>query len=352
MKPILIAGAGLSGLTAAVNLARAGRNVVVHEQGPTVGVKYGGDFQGFENWSTEMDALGLVRSWGWETTFPHVPFHTVTYYDADLRPYPVTWEKPIFYLTKRGPFPHALDTHLLQQVQDAGVEVRLKSRVDPEEADIVATGPRGGSVAVVGATFPIDLEDQAHAILDDRLAPGGYTYFLVMRGEVTLAAYFAGPIPRTAFRDAVARFSSLLNVRVPEDAHRFGGVLGFRLAMPAGDQIHVGEAAGFQDYLWGFGMRFAMQSGFLAAKALLEGRSYRDMVAEEILPKLKAGLVNRFAYGKMGNRGYALALRQFAASPDLPRKLRETYATLTAKHHLFYPLAKRILERGRAHSLP
>ncbi|NJL94872.1 MAG: NAD(P)-binding protein [Anaerolineae bacterium] len=40
-EPIIIIGAGVGGLSAAIQLAAAGRNVRILEQGPTVGGKMG-----------------------------------------------------------------------------------------------------------------------------------------------------------------------------------------------------------------------------------------------------------------------------------------------------------------------
>lgn len=51
MKSIKILGAGISGLTAAINLAKAGYKVDVFEKNKDVGVRFGGDLQGLENWS-------------------------------------------------------------------------------------------------------------------------------------------------------------------------------------------------------------------------------------------------------------------------------------------------------------
>jgi flavin-dependent dehydrogenase len=46
---IQIAGAGPAGLAAAIMLARAGRDVVVHEARREVGFRFGRDLQGLEN---------------------------------------------------------------------------------------------------------------------------------------------------------------------------------------------------------------------------------------------------------------------------------------------------------------
>ena len=52
-----------------------------------------------------------------------------------------------------------------------------------------------------------------------------------------------------------------------------GGAGQFRLTRSAcsGGVLLAGEAAGFQDALWGFGIRYALLSGCLAARSLLSG---------------------------------------------------------------------------------
>ena len=54
MKQIItIAGAGIAGMTAAINLAKAGFEVEVKEMRSEVGARFDGDFQFLENWTRE-----------------------------------------------------------------------------------------------------------------------------------------------------------------------------------------------------------------------------------------------------------------------------------------------------------
>jgi 2-polyprenyl-6-methoxyphenol hydroxylase-like FAD-dependent oxidoreductase len=64
---IEIAGAGPAGLAAAITLARADRQVLVHELQPDVGHRFKRYFQGLESWSTERDALEQLREIGIST---------------------------------------------------------------------------------------------------------------------------------------------------------------------------------------------------------------------------------------------------------------------------------------------
>ncbi|HHZ74004.1 MAG TPA: NAD(P)/FAD-dependent oxidoreductase, partial [Candidatus Poseidoniales archaeon] len=62
--PIQIMGAGLSGLAAAIILAKAGREVHVHDIRNDSGARFDGDFQGIENWTSDEDFLDEMREWG------------------------------------------------------------------------------------------------------------------------------------------------------------------------------------------------------------------------------------------------------------------------------------------------
>ena len=59
---IKIMGAGLSGLTAAINLAKAGFNVDVFENRDDCGKRFQGDINGLENWSSQVDAISEFES--------------------------------------------------------------------------------------------------------------------------------------------------------------------------------------------------------------------------------------------------------------------------------------------------
>ena len=51
-EPIQIMGAGLSGLAAAIILAKEGKEVHVHDIREDSGARFDGDFQGLENWTS------------------------------------------------------------------------------------------------------------------------------------------------------------------------------------------------------------------------------------------------------------------------------------------------------------
>src|SRR3974390_1627719 len=69
----------------------------------------------------------------------------------------------------------------------------------------------------------------------------------------------------------------------------FGGFANFRLPRTASQGGHavIGQQAGFQDSLTVFGKRYAIQSGLLAARSIVEGRDYTTLWRRELLPMLR-----------------------------------------------------------------
>ena len=62
--PIHIMGAGLSGLAAAITLAKKGVEVHVHDVRKDSGERFDGDFQALENWSMDADFFDQLTEWG------------------------------------------------------------------------------------------------------------------------------------------------------------------------------------------------------------------------------------------------------------------------------------------------
>ncbi len=78
MKKIIILGAGLSGLTAAINLAKSGYTVDVYEKNKDVGMRFNGDIQGLENWSDKKDIIKELKERNIDIDFDYSPFHNIT----------------------------------------------------------------------------------------------------------------------------------------------------------------------------------------------------------------------------------------------------------------------------------
>ena len=114
-----IIGAGPASLVAAINLANAGIGVEIHEQKSDVGVRFNGDFQGIENWSTDIDALEFLSSIGVSINFLCEPYSIGNFYGPSLRKHVIKTSRPLFYLIRRGTKEYSLDQGLKQQAIDS-----------------------------------------------------------------------------------------------------------------------------------------------------------------------------------------------------------------------------------------
>lgn len=336
-----IVGAGPAGLSAAITAARAGLRVVVHERAREVGSRFHGDFQGLENWTTEGDVLDELAALGIEPRFEHTPFREQVLYGPDGDEHRVTSDTPFYYLVRRGPAAGTLDRALLDLATEAGAEVRFGESVHTlPSGGVVAHGPRASDAVAVGWTFETDLPDGAWAALGEEIAPRGYAYFLVAGGRATLAVCLFSDFHREDLylERAVELFQERVGFRMRE-ARRFGGAGAFRLPESAtrGRNLFAGEAAGFQDPLWGFGMRYAMLSGHLAARAWIEGtpEGYGQLWRQRLEGLMQAGAVNRFLFELTGDRGARAMIRTVARAADPRAGMGRLYAPSWWRKALF-----------------
>jgi flavin-dependent dehydrogenase len=341
--PVTIVGAGPAGLACAIVLARQGREVVVREWKDTVGHRFHNDFQGLENWSNFEDCLVELAASGVTPEFEHNPVYETTAFDTKGRAHEIHSPRPLYYLLRRGAAAGSLDRGLLVQAQAEGVEVRFNDRVyHTRGPTILAAGPRRANVIAAGYLFETNHDNGSWFSIDQKLAPGGYAYLLVHEGRGTLASCMYAKFDRQAGHVELARtfFAEKLGIEM-NDLRKFGGYGSRSHIHPPVQGGHpvIGEQAGFQDALAGFGLRYAMNSGILAARCLLEGRDYADAWRHEILPRVKTGIANRLIFETMGRRAHNWALRGLArAGGDPVKRLQRLYAP-NGLTRLIYPLA-------------
>lgn len=348
-ETIRIAGGGIAGLASAIRLAKAGRSVEIYERRPAIGGRFLGDLQGLENWTTEQDVLDELLELGIEPTFRAEPLPPLIATDGTvtLRP---RLQRPLCYLVKRGSDTDSLDSALRDQAQAVGVALRLGEALPPERAHIWAAGPESRQVFAIakGLAFETSMEDVAIGLVNEGAAAAGYAYLLVRDGYGCLCTALFDHFERVGecFDETQRIVSRLVDLQM-DNPRRVGGLGSFsaRPRLTRGEALVVGEAAGLQDLLWGFGIRTAIQSGALASRALLEGRDYRRLVREQLQGKLWASVVNRFLYGHAGRLfGYRTLLRLAIEGANPAGFLRSAYR-FTRVHRALYPLVEQFEER-------
>lgn len=349
---IEIAGAGPAGLAAAIKLAQAGRKVHVHEASKEVGHRFGShyqDFQGTENWTTEHDVLTEFKQLGLTTDFTAMPCNKGMAFDYKDRRYKIESDETLFYMVERGPGPNTLDTALLKQAQSLGVTIHFNSRLREINGDgIMAAGPKAADAISAGYHFKTDMQDGYWVICDDNLAPKGYSYLLIMNGVGTVKSCIFADLKRDKLyaERTVSAFERLLGLEMHEPKFH-GGIGNFYIPDSAYAETHpiIGEQAGFQDTLWGFGMRLVISSGLLAAQSLLHNENYDQLWQKQLRPQMNASVVNRCLFGLMGNRGYGWFLRR-QSQRNVREALRKQYQFSMLKRVL-YPWAQHAYQSKR-----
>ena len=348
---IRIAGAGPSGLAAAIALARAGRAVEVHEAKRDVGTRFIGDIQIIEGSSEREPVPDFLDRLGIERNFYFREALGATFYDHHGKGRTVTSQEPFGYFVHRGAEDNTLDRGLLAQARALGANVIFNSRLKPEEADIVATGPAAPDGLAREMTWKTDEAERVDVYFNHHLAPGGYAYLFILDGIATFGCAIVAGFKKIDeyFDHSLAAAQKMSPFTVPAETRTGYSYMNFHIKAQAtqGGSRWVGEAAGFQDYLFGLGIRYALTSGWLAARSILEESNYDELWQRELGAKQATSLVNRFLYEAGGNTGLAMFVKQASRAKDFNGYLAGWHATAWWKR-LLSPVVRRVWHhRGR-----
>jgi flavin-dependent dehydrogenase len=341
---VRIAGAGPAGLCAAVLLARSGVTVEVREKRPALGARFRGAVHGIENWSTQEPFGERLGAWGLDLGPALSPCHELTLCGEDTAR-TIHSALPLFYLVSRGPDAGALEATLLELARDSGATVNLGAVFFAGEMDLDATGPSSARRICVeaGIHFRTRSPDRAVALVSRRATPSGYAYLLVRAGRGSLSAVrFDG---RAVSRDQLASCERLLRRHVAldiEEAHRGAGFGSLSLLgqLSSDHAWALGEAAGLQDFLWGFGIRRALESAALAARSWRDGGDYPRLARAAFCMPDRAALVNRYVWDKTAALGLHVYADRLCRRGDIRASLRRATSE-TALHRALYPLLSR-----------
>jgi flavin-dependent dehydrogenase len=329
-REINILGAGISGLACAIILRKNGYNVNIYEKRKNTGIRFNSDWQGIENWSEETDVLDELKSFGMDLSFDYVPVSELDlHYSDKIRT--LTGDNAC-YLVKRGTTNDCLDTCLLEQAMSLGVKIHYGTKPDTAKSiHVVATGPDKGNIFAKGIKFHTSRPDTYHMAFGDDIAKGFYSYLLIKNGEATIATVFDNKNLHDSedyLNNTIDYFSDYYDPEEVRSGRKFGGYGYFEIRKTLHDDngaMLIGEAGGLQDYLWGFGMRYAFQSANFAAQSIMNGKSYDKMIKEKLHKKLKHSQRNRKLFEILGPLAYPLAYHLFNRSKDPLKLLNVVY---------------------------
>jgi len=342
-QPVKIMGAGPAGLAAAITLTRHNYDVIVYERKEDCGTRFRGDLQGLENWSSPTDMMAELTSLGITVNFDCASFQRVHGVSPQGRLTTFQANAPLLYLVKRGTQPGTLGDGLKRQALDLGVDIRFKTSVTEEAVDIVAVGPNSKAIYAIdtGIIFETDMDDVAYGMLNNDSAYLGYAYLLVTKGYGCMCTVLFDRYSdiHRQFTLVKKRFIELTGVTI-KNPTSIGGYGSFthQPTYSKDNRYYVGEAAGLQDLLWGFGIRYALRSGHLAARCLMENKDYTRAAHQVFAGSLRASVVNRFLWEYLGNKGYDLFLTLGKRSQD-PRQFLYNFFRYSFLRRLAFPLA-------------
>ena len=307
MARIKILGGGISGLTAAIHLQKGGLDVEVHEAKSFFG-KHTNDFQYLENWTHTEDTMEILKKINIRTDFYHKACFKIEMVSPSLSSYVGTSSVPIMYLIKRGHEEDTIDSSLERQAGEEGVELLYQSKLEPSDADIIATGIKEPTFIAMGTKFKCIHPDRVIVLFDNNLSLNMYSYLIVHNqwGEIVCVNPAGINDHEGRLQKTINRFKEISHVSMREPFWRFSAPGSFNYMNQAcvDNRLFIGEAAGFQDNLAGFGMIYAFKSGYYAAKSLLEGRDYDALWKADFLRSMSVSRRNRALYEKLSNKGY------------------------------------------------
>jgi len=345
MKAVMILGAGISGLTAAINLAKNGYDVEVHERLSDVGEKYKLNFEGLENWTT--DIMKLLKKINIKTNFTNKGFNEVTWYSPSFKKAVIRDKKPFLYLVERGG-KNSLEYSLKKQALDLGIRFIFNSKAS--DAKIISVGARKPMAFGFGTFYEnVDSKDKIIGILSNRVAPNGYFYIHIWNKRATVC---------TTTRD-IKNIKDLRNIHKrnlkidickelltnSKEKHEFSGFINYNVPKSAfiDGKIYTGEAAGFQDAFLGFGMKYAFLSGHLAAKSIIDNLSYDKLWKKYFRNELKRTLYPRFYISLFGDKMYEKIINFLQHNEDCKPMLKFNYCNKNWKSELIYSIYSKFL---------
>jgi flavin-dependent dehydrogenase len=305
VEMIRILGGGIAGLTAAINLAKNGQQVIVYESLSKVGMKFKPNCQLFGNWDTKEDIITTLEKYNikinYQTKLESIEFHPPNLkHKAEV----ISDTRPVGYTVIRGG-ENSFECYLEKQAkkEDVKIVTNFKKKIKP---NIIATGCKKTDAVGYGGIFKGNFDVNTAIILFDyNYAPGGYSYLLPHSKKIATLAVAMKPWdnPKKLFQKLIEHPLYKEQIRDSEMIYKFSGITNFKIPKTAVDKdsLLIGETAGFQDAAFGFGMRYAIASGYLASKSILEKLDYDKLWKKTFLNELKKTKLIRTVLDKSDN---------------------------------------------------
>jgi len=315
-KIVNIGGGGIAGLSAAQVLKLNGYNPVVYERELNVGKSRHGDYEGLENWIFPSDISSFFKQIGFDfSKIGSFPVKKFIVHTKSFKSIVISQNKPFFYMIKRGCEETDLDFQLYHQCKSTGVDFQFEQEA-PKNCDVFATGTSNAAAYIRGINFKTDLKDQIHLLLGHQFAPKGYAYLIIINGSATLASAYKKVKKQSDLINNCREYFNSIGLIIPKGSP-FASRGSFSLPLGLINKPYkIGEAGGYQDYLFGFGMRMSMLSGMGAALHILNRKKEAKKIFSILNHKRRLSFINRFLYEKLNDEQKAKIVLKLSKSND------------------------------------
>jgi flavin-dependent dehydrogenase len=313
-KKIRILGAGISGMVAAITLARKGFEVEIFEKRPRIGSFFERDIHSLRNYFYDYDVIEKYKGLGIEIPYVYPIFKELRF-SPSLKKVEIYSEgKPLFYNFIRGyKDKRSLDVVLYKTAKKLGVKFYFNRNLTEDEGDIIATGACSIKNIGYGEYYNVSRSNinANYIFLDNRYSPNEYSCILPFKNET---AIILGSTKKETKESLKKKFDRLKNdnpfvKKIIKKAKFKNEIFGFAFyALPRtaikNNKLYIGEAAGFLDAATGFGTHYAILSGYLAANSIIENEDYNNLWKNAFGEELKAQYLKRMELQKFNNKDY------------------------------------------------
>ena len=313
MHETVVIGAGLSGLSAASWLSNNGFKVRILERGPGVGHFRGQDFQVIRNYGEDANFCDSLKDYKIDIKHKQ-PISKIIKYAPSGKSMSVVGngKTPLFYVVRRGKSDNSIDTQIFNSINRTNLSVEFNKNVNVLAGDIVATGPVLRNVSGFGYTFEgVDVNpEEIHLFMDNDYAPNGYIYIAPF-GDRTAsigAVSFNLNMELKMFLDrflennVVAK--KIIDGHYKKEAFSGYGYCNYPKTAKIKGKLFTGAAAGFVEASRGFGVKYSILSGLLAAQSIIEKKDFDALWKASFGEELKNSLYRHFLLAKLDNAQY------------------------------------------------
>ncbi|VVB75015.1 Digeranylgeranylglycerophospholipid reductase [uncultured archaeon] len=346
MGQITIVGASLSGLSAASWLSNNGFRVKVFERGSGIGHFRGQDFQVIRNYGADKGFCDSLKDYKIDIKHKQ-PINKIIKYAPSGRTMEVVANgNPLFFVIKRGKSPLSLDSQIFNSINKNNLDLELNKTVNVLSGDIVATGPVLRNVFGVGYVFEgVDVNpEEIHLFMDNKYAPNGYIYVAPFGKDtlciaaVSFDATFELKMLLDRFLEKNEVVQELITNYSKKETFSGYGYCNYPETAEIDGKLFVGAAAGFVEAARGFGVKYAILSGLLAAESILTGKSYDSLWKGSFGNELKDSLYRHFLLSELTDSQYERLLSEEKVSvkeyKKIPSGLADLYKSIRFSQEL------------------